>query len=144
VVRGPAIVAFLPTNPSRRSRRGAGRYGGGVHAGPPVEPPDDPEAWTDEQWLSWLATLDDDDPAHEVHAPRLARWRDRPSTHVLGAAMLGLRDAIYGRPNEEVIVVRDASGDPPDGDEPVVHLDPEYPERSEVVVRRHRHKEPGA
>ena len=114
-------------------------------SGPPVEPPDDPETWTDEEWLAWLAALDVDDPAHEEHAPRLARWRERPSTHVLGAAMLGLRDAIYGRPDDEVIVVRDASGEPPDGDQPVVHLDAEHPERSEVVVRRwRRRKEPGA
>jgi hypothetical protein len=114
-------------------------------SGSPVEPPDDPEAWTDEQWLAWLAALDSADPGEEEPAPRLARWRERPSTHVLGAAMLGLRDAIYGRPDDEVIVVSDAPGDPPGPDEPVLRLDPEHPERSEVVVRPgRRRKEPGA
>ncbi len=103
------------------------------------EPPDDPEAWTDEQWLAWLAQ--EDAPAgEEDRPPRLARWRQRPSTHALGAAMLGLRDAIYGHPDDEVVIVRDASGDPPDDDVPVVHLDPDHPERSEVHVRRQRRR----
>jgi hypothetical protein len=101
-------------------------------AGP--EPPTDPEQWTDEQWLDWLARTE---PAEEgASAPRVvARWRDRPAASLLGAAMLGLRDAIYGPPDDEVVIVADASGDPPDDEAPVVHLDPEHPERSEVVVR---------
>jgi hypothetical protein len=109
-------------------------------AWPPVpdEPPDDPEAWTDEEWLAWLArtdagATDDDGGQNRV----VARWRDRSGSQVLGAAMLGLRDAIYGRPGEEIVIVEDASGDPPgDEDTPVVHLDPDSPQRSEVVVRR--------
>jgi hypothetical protein len=115
-----------------------------VPAGAPVEPPENPEEWSDDQWLAWLAALDADaDP--DERAPRLTRWRARPSTHVLGAAMLGLRDAIYGRPDDEVVVVRDASGDPPGDDEPELRLDPEHPERSQVVVRhQRRRKEPGA
>ena len=116
---------------------------GCVPAGTPVEPPEDPEAWSDEQWLAWLAALDERAGPDE-HAPRLARWRERPSTQVLGAAMLGLRDAIYGRPEDEVVVVRDASGDPPGDDEPQLRLDPAHPERSQVVVRHgRRRKEPG-
>ena len=103
------------------------------------EPPDDPEEWTDEQWLAWLDTIDDD--GRVAHAPALARWRERPSTHVLGAAMLGLRNAIYGPPDDEVVVVGEASGDPPGDDEPVVHLDLDNPERSEVIVRRRRRPE---
>jgi hypothetical protein len=109
-------------------------------AEPPVpgEPPADAEAWTDEQWLAWLRDTDAE-PGDEVPAPRVtARWRDRPGATVLGAAMLGMRDAIYGRPDDEIVIVQDASGDPPDDDAPVVHLDPEHPERSEVVVRRRR------
>jgi hypothetical protein len=115
-----------------------------VPADGPVEPPANPEEWSDEQWLAWLGEVDEQaDP--DERAPRLARWRERPSTHVLGAAMLGLRDAMYGRPEDEVIVVRDASGDPPGGDEPELRLDPEHPERSQVVVRHgRRRKGPGA
>ena len=103
----------------------------------PAEPPEDAEAWTDEQWLAWLRQTDGEQQAEEIDRPRVtAKWRDRPGATVLGAAMLGLRDAIYGRPDDEIVIVQDASGDPPDDDAPVVHLDPEHPERSEVVVRR--------
>jgi hypothetical protein len=104
-----------------------------------LEPPEDAEAWTDEQWLAWLRRTDDELGALADGPERrrvTARWRDRPGATVLGAAMLGLRDAIYGRPDDEVVIVQAASGDPPDDDLPVVHLDPEHPERSEVVVRR--------
>ncbi|HXW31854.1 MAG TPA: hypothetical protein VEJ21_02090 [Acidimicrobiales bacterium] len=96
-------------------------------------PPADPEAWTDEQWLDWLARTEPEESAE--HQRVVARWRERPSASVLGAAMLGLRDAIYGRPDEDVVIVADAPGDPPDDDAPIVRLDPEHPERSEVVVR---------
>lgn len=106
---------------------------------PPLKPPDDPDEWSDDQWLAWLEETDagaDEDVTAGEHPRVVARWRDRPSATVLGAAMLGLRDAIYGHPGDEVVIVQDASGDPPDDDAPVVHLDPEHPERSEVVVRR--------
>jgi len=102
-----------------------------------LQPPEDPDAWSDEQWLAWLEQTDAGDEADEEEHPRVvARWRERPSAMVLGAAMLGLRDAIYGHPDDEIVIVQDASGDPPDDGTPVVHLDPEHPERSEVVVRR--------
>lgn len=111
------------------------RYRCTVPVEPPPEPPEDPEAWTDEQWLAWLRSTDDE-VAEAPASPRVtAKWRDRPGATVLGAAMLGLRDAIYGRPDGEIVIVQDAPGDPPDEDGPVVHLDPEHPERSEVIVR---------
>ncbi len=100
----------------------------------PAEPPDDPDDWTDEQWLAWLEATDpgdDRDPG-----PRLAGWRSHPVGSVLGAAMLGLRDAIYGRTDNEVVIVQEAGGDPPNDDLHDIHLDPDHPERSEVVVRR--------
>jgi hypothetical protein len=100
-----------------------------------VEPPADPEDWTDEQWLAWLEATDAD---HDDGAtgPRLAAWRDHPVGSVLGAAMLGLRDAIYGKPKDEVAIVQEAAGDPPNDDLHDIRLDPDHPERSEVVVRR--------
>jgi hypothetical protein len=98
-----------------------------------ADPPHDPEDWTDEQWLAWLEATD---PDHDTDtAPRLAAWRDHPVGSVLGAAMLGLRDAIYGRVDNEVAIVQEAGGDPPDDDLHDIHLDPDHPERSEVVVR---------
>lgn len=102
----------------------------------PAQPPEDAEAWTDEQWLAWLRDTDAELPGKPERPRVSAKWRDRPGATILGAAMLGLRDAIYGRPDDEIVIVQEASGDPPDDDLPVVHLDPEHPERSEVVVRR--------
>ena len=49
---------------------------------------------------------------------------------VLGAAMLGLHDAIYGRTDNEVAIVQEAGDDPPDDDLHDIHLDPDHPERS--------------
>ena len=111
------------------------------------DPPSDPEAWTDEEWLAWLRATDgagfggpdggeDDDPGTKMSA-----FTKRPASRALGAAMLGLRNAMYGRPDDEVAVVVDADGDPPGADAPELHdlhLDPEHPERSEVVVRQDR------
>jgi hypothetical protein len=54
---------------------------------------------------------------------------------MLGSAMKGLHEALYGR-RDEVVIVADAGGDPPGEGGPEVHLDPEHPERSEVIVRR--------
>jgi len=50
--------------------------------------------------------------------------------------MLGLHEVIYGPHGNEIAIVVDAGGDPPNDDLPEVHLDPEHPERSEVIVRR--------
>jgi len=100
----------------------------------PGTPPDDAEAWTEEQWIAWLEATDD--PAGSGGPGRASRrLRDSRPASMLGAAMLGLHDVIYGRPDEAVIVA-DAGGDPPGDDLPELHLDPEHPERSEVVIHR--------
>jgi hypothetical protein len=104
----------------------------------PVDPPEDPESWTDEQWIAWLEATDDPDVQSGPGGNRPHRWRTRLPGSMLGAAMLGLRDAIYGRPQDEIVIVADAGGDPPGDDLPEVHLDPDHPERSEVIVRRGR------
>src|SRR3954454_2292665 len=58
------------------------------------QPPDAPDAWSDEQWMEWLnATHDgESEPDHRVYAPRLS---SRGGV-VLGAAMMGLERGIYG------------------------------------------------
>jgi hypothetical protein len=99
----------------------------------PAEPPADPEDWTDEQWLAWLEATDPGDEGDT--GPRLAAWRSHPVGSALGAAMLGLHDAIYGRTDNEVAIVQEAGGDPPNDDLHDLRLDPDHPERSEVVVR---------
>jgi hypothetical protein len=97
-----------------------------------AEPPDNPDDWTDEQWLAWLEATDPEEQA----PPQPVTWRSNRTGSMLGAAMLGLRDAIYGHPDDEVAIVQTVSDDPPDDDVHDLRLDPDHPERSEIIVRR--------
>jgi len=110
--------------------------------GGPEDPPEDPEAWSDEQWIAWLEATDGPDRSDDGRR-RPRSWRERRPASALGAAMLGLHDVIYGRRDEAAIVV-DAGGDPPRDGLPEVHLDPDHPERSEVIVRRRSDPERGS
>jgi len=101
----------------------------------PGGPPEDAESWTDEEWISWLEATDlpgasgQDDSGHPRHR------RQGRAASALGAAMLGLHEVIYGPSRDEIVIVVDAGGEPPGDDLPEVHLDPEFPGRSAVVVR---------
>ena len=99
-------------------------------------PPADAEEWNDEQWLAWLAATDDDPPTPaSPPATRLGRLARSPAGTALGNAMTGMADALYGPRRNEVAVVAEAPGEPP-GDDPFeVRLDPDHPERSQVVHR---------
>jgi hypothetical protein len=57
-------------------------------------------------------------PAAEPEPPSPAprRGRGGVSGSVLAAAMLGLRDALEGKPKEDIVIQVDADGDPPDID----------------------------
>lgn len=102
----------------------------------PGGPPQDAESWTDEQWISWLQATDDPD-AQDMHdVGRRRHWSRGRSASMLGAAMLGLHEVIYGPRDDQIVVVVDAGGEPPGDDLPEVHLDRDHPERSEVIVRR--------
>jgi hypothetical protein len=104
------------------------------------EPPVDPEEWTPEQWIAWLKATD------AANEPAAASEQSQPVTtmgrivssgggQVIGSAMLGMAQAIYGIEEDEVVHVVEANTEP-EGDEPfVVHLDPDHPERSTVVFR---------
>ncbi len=73
------------------------------------EPPQDPDDWTEEQWREWLANAPPDPETGRAHP--LTRVASSPSGTVLGAAMLGLEQAIYGeRPKVEVVAEADADG----------------------------------
>lgn len=73
------------------------------------EPPQDPEDWTEEQWRAWLATAPPDPETGRAHP--LTRAASSAGGTVLGAAMLGLEQAIYGeRPKVEVVAEADADG----------------------------------
>ncbi len=62
------------------------------------------------------------------------RFRRTAVGSMVAAGLLGLRDALEGRPEaEETVLEADAPGaPPPDGIE--LFLDPEHPERSVAVV----------
>jgi|SRR5688572_22513097 hypothetical protein len=73
------------------------------------EPPEDPDDWTEEEWRAWLATAPPDPETGRAHP--LSRVSASPSGTVLGAAMLGLEQAIYGeRPKVEIVAEADADG----------------------------------
>jgi hypothetical protein len=96
----------------------------------PAEPPQDPDSWTDEQWLEFLVDSDGDVATPAPAGPRSTPERGALGT-VLGAAMKGLRDALYGPTDDEVVVV--APGREPDDDDTMtLHLDEQDPRRSWV------------
>ncbi|MDA8070034.1 MAG: hypothetical protein M0Z82_00195 [Actinomycetota bacterium] len=105
-------------------------------AGELLVPPDDPDDWSDDQWLAWLGQGDDDSEAAEPRAPRVQR---SAGGQILGNAMLGLAEAMYGQKRPEIVVEADASGDPM-GDDLQLYLDPEHPEDSVVFVRGSRRR----
>ena len=66
------------------------------------EPPEDPADWTEEQWLEWLATAPLDPDTGRAHP--LSRATSSPTGVALGAAMLGMHEAIFGeRPTAEIV-----------------------------------------
>ena len=77
----------------------------------------------------------------EAGEPEEIHRRERPvGVRLTGAAMRGLHRAIYGARDDTVVIVADASGDPPSPDGLDLHLDPDHPEASTVVV----HSRPAA
>lgn len=100
-------------------------------------PPADPNEWTDAQWIDWLKATDAEaGPTGEFPVGTVASKIARSSAgQVLGQAMLGLAQAIYGPKDEDLVIVVEDAGEP-DEDEPFnVQLDFEHPEQSHVVFR---------
>ena len=103
-----------------------------------VEPPSDPNEWTDEQWLEWLMATDDVPFAEMEESISVVVKRIVQSTpgQVIGQAMLGMAQAIYGRQDDEIVIVVEGNGETT-GDEPfAVRLDFDHPERSLVEFKR--------
>ncbi len=93
------------------------------------EPPEDADDWTEDQWLEWLAKLPAD--PETGHAHPLTRATSTSGGTVLGAAMLGLEQAIYGeRPKAEIVAEADANG----SDEADIDLDESDPAASHITV----------
>jgi hypothetical protein len=112
------------------------------------EPPLDPEDWTDEQWLAWLADQDaaaaaggDDTPAER---PPRRISTESFGAQIIGGAMKGLAEALYGPQKKDVEIVSEAPGDPLDDDPLELHLDHDHPEDSRAIIRPwRRKKDPG-
>jgi len=165
--RSPLVSAEAGdrTRITRRDSAAPGRSGGGVDGGVdaveradnpeingaaangaagsgevPLDPPDDPDEWSDDQWLQWLRQGDPDVPEPQSPVTRMHR---STGGQVLGNAMLGLAEAMYGQKRPEIVLEVDAASDP-DSDGMEVHLDPDHPERSTVVVRRRGRRRPPA
>lgn len=84
-------------------------------------PPDDAEAWSDEQWIEWLGatrTEGDEQP------PTRGLFRSRGGgMSALGAGMLGLQQAIFGPLDEpDVVLVVDADDNGDDDDTVTIDL----------------------
>jgi hypothetical protein len=93
------------------------------------EPPEGADDWTEEQWREWLASAPPDPESGRAHP--LTRATRSPSGSVLGAAMLGLEQAIYGeRPKAEIVAEADANG----SDEADIDLDESDPAASHITV----------
>lgn len=84
---------------------------------------------------------DDEEAAGRPPERPVDRFRRGAVGSVVAAGLLGLRDALEGRPErEEVTIVSEAPAGE-DGQTLDIHLDPDHPERS-VAVRRHAAPEP--
>lgn len=103
-------------------------------------PPADPEDWTDDEWLAWLG--EQDAAAGGAGPPSTAPVVPRRSlpAELLGGAMKGLAEALYGPRKQEIEIVSEAPGDPPDGDPLELHLDEDDPTRSRAILRPWRRR----
>jgi SAM-dependent methyltransferase len=120
------------------ARPGARALGSNEVAGPVggvgLAPPEDPDEWSNEEWIAWLEQEDLAD--HGAPGPASTAGRVVHSTggQLLGQSMLGLAKAIYGRQSEQPAIVEQANSDPED--EPIsLMLDPDFPDRSTAKLR---------
>jgi hypothetical protein len=95
-------------------------------------PPEDPESWSDEEWIAWLEETDtepDDDGVEYAPKPR------SPGATMLGNAMVGLHDIIYGQEHRDVTIVEEAAGEPLEPEAVDVDIVPDDPDASTITVR---------
>lgn len=111
------------------------------------QPPVDPQDWTDEQWLAWLEETDREQSASAAKGPTDAepptvgdRVRSSPAARGIGGAMVALHEIFYKHKDDEVVIVADAPGDPPDADALELDLVPDHPEESTATIPAHRAK----
>lgn len=104
-------------------------------------PPNDPEDWSDDQWQVYLqATAADaeiDGSTASGGASGFRRLRGSGAGSVIGAAMQGLEQALYGeRPKEEIVA--EADSDDPDRERST--FDPDDPASAVISLAAHRHQ----
>src|SRR5439155_6708868 len=79
----------------------------------------------------------DEGSAEEEHWERpVDRFRRTAAGSVLAAGMLGLAEALEGRPERERPAIMSEAGEPSSSDPVELVLDPDHPERSVVYLRR--------
>jgi hypothetical protein len=79
---------------------------------------------------------DGEGPAEEHWERPVDRFRRTAAGSVLAAGMLGLADALEGRPERERPAIMSEAGEPSRRDPVELVLDPDHPERSVVYLRR--------
>ncbi|HKA94131.1 MAG TPA: hypothetical protein VKE97_10020 [Acidimicrobiia bacterium] len=77
----------------------------------------------------------DDDEARTSEGRPVDRFRRSATGAVVAAGLLGLRDALEGRPDKEEVAIVNEAPDAPPRDVDVV-IDFDHPERSVALVRR--------
>ncbi len=99
-----------------------------------TNPPADPNEWSDEQWIEWLVATDE---AAEIDtAPSvLKKAASTKSGQVLGQAMLGMANEIYGTKEIQVQIVVENKEKSLEEESFVVNLDFENPESSTVSFK---------
>jgi hypothetical protein len=100
------------------------------------EPPQDPEEWTDDEWISYLEQTDAlfSEAFTQPVEPLLGKVTKSSGGQIIGNAMVGMAQAIYGNEVTEIVIV--SEGNPARDDEPFrVTLDLDHPENSTVVFR---------
>lgn len=90
-------------------------------------PPDDPDAWTHDQWIEWLNALE---AAPDSDVP-VSRRRQRLDGLVMGAAMMGLERGMYGKvAKPEIVIEVEADGQ----DDGLVTIDPDDPSATVISL----------
>ena len=75
------------------------------------------------------------DPAEPPFERPIDRFRRTTTGTVVAAGLLGLRDAMEGRPEKEEVTIVSEAPTRPVGDVDIV-IDPDHPERTVAIVRR--------
>ena len=99
-----------------------------------VNPPADPNEWSDEQWIEWLVATDGEAEIDQTPSV-LKKVAGTKSGQVLGQTMLAMSNAIYGTKDAQVQIVVENTAKTLDQEPFVVNLDFENPDSSSVSFK---------